>query len=151
MARMSFGSKAGKVQTRTVAGPAPVKSPEEVVRELKEAARKPVGEDYRERSLELHGVVCGRCGRDFEGKNRQLLTVHHKDGNHHNNPPDGSNWENLCVYCHEDSHSRGELGQYAGGARYRDDRAIAHADPDVGGGALGALFQRALEQKKHRR
>ena len=35
-----------------------------------------------------------------------------KDGNHDNNPPDGSNWENLCVYCHEDVHSRGLLGDY---------------------------------------
>jgi len=43
----------------------------------------------------------------LEEKNRQLLTVHHKDGNRNNNPPDGSNWENLCVYCHEDEHSRG--------------------------------------------
>jgi hypothetical protein len=23
-----------------------------------------------------------------------------------NNPPDGSNWENLCVYCHDDEHHR---------------------------------------------
>jgi hypothetical protein len=40
------------------------------------------------------------------------LTVHHRDGNHHNNPPDGSNWENLCVHCHDDEHSRGVLGEY---------------------------------------
>jgi cytochrome c553 len=38
--------------------------------------------------------------------------VHHKDGNHLNNPPDGSNWENLCVYCHEDEHTRELLGKY---------------------------------------
>ena len=25
---------------------------------------------------------------------------------------DGSNWENLCVYCHEDEHSRSVLGDY---------------------------------------
>jgi hypothetical protein len=29
-----------------------------------------------------------------------------------NNPPDGSNWENLCVYCHDDEHSRDLLGEY---------------------------------------
>ena len=29
-----------------------------------------------------------------------------------NNPPDGSNWENLCIYCHDDEHSRGLLGDY---------------------------------------
>jgi hypothetical protein len=34
------------------------------------------------------------------------LTVHHKDHNHDNNPPDGSNWENLCVYCHDNEHQR---------------------------------------------
>jgi predicted HNH restriction endonuclease len=76
--------------------------------------RSPAG-DYRERSLKIHGLVCAKCGREFTGKNRRLLTVHHKDGNHHNNPADGSNWENLCVYCHEDEHSRGLLGDYLRG------------------------------------
>ncbi len=41
-----------------------------------------------------------------------MLTVHHIDGNPNNNPPDGSNWENLCVYCHDDEHSRQLLGEY---------------------------------------
>ena len=36
----------------------------------------------------------------------QELTVHHKDHNHDNNPLDGSNWELLCIYCHENEHSR---------------------------------------------
>ena len=68
--------------------------------------------DYRERSLRIHGLICAKCAREFDDKNRHLLTVHHKDGNHQNNPPDGSNWENLCIYCHEDEHSRGLLGEY---------------------------------------
>jgi hypothetical protein len=34
------------------------------------------------------------------------LTVHHKDHNHDNNPPDGSNWELLCVYCHDYEHTK---------------------------------------------
>ncbi|MBZ0095228.1 MAG: YajD family HNH nuclease, partial [Sulfuricella sp.] len=34
------------------------------------------------------------------------LTVHHKDHNHDNNPLDGSNWELLCLYCHDNEHSR---------------------------------------------
>ena len=34
------------------------------------------------------------------------LTVHHRDHNHDNNPVDGSNWELLCVYCHDNEHSR---------------------------------------------
>ena len=59
---------------------------------------------YRERALALYPNVCGRCGRDFQGKDLKELTVHHKDHNHDNNPPDGSNWELLCVYCHDDEH-----------------------------------------------
>jgi len=61
---------------------------------------------YRERSLKIHPWVCAKCSREFTTKNLRLLTVHHKDHNHDNNPPDGSNWENLCVYCHENEHSR---------------------------------------------
>jgi hypothetical protein len=68
--------------------------------------------NYRERSLRIHGLICAKCGREFTHRNRQLLTVHHKDGNPGNNPADGSNWENLCVYCHEDEHSRKRLGDY---------------------------------------
>ena len=86
------------------------KSMDEVIKELK----KPLfpQSDYRERSLKIHGLICAKCGRDFDHTNRHLLTVHHKDGNPRNNPPDGSNWENLCVYCHDDEHSRELLGKY---------------------------------------
>jgi len=86
------------------------KSVADIVRELKEKSSPK--NDYREMSLKLHGLICAKCGREFEPKDRHLLTVHHKDGNHGNNPADGSNWENLCVYCHEDEHSRGLLGDY---------------------------------------
>ena len=78
---------------------------EDAVRELKQRAASPGG--YRERSLELYGLICAKCAREFDVKDKHLLTVHHKDGNHDNNPPDGSNWENLCVYCHDDEHHRG--------------------------------------------
>jgi len=61
---------------------------------------------YRERALKLFPWVCGRCGREFSGKKLRELTVHHRDHNHDNNPPDGSNWELLCIYCHENEHSR---------------------------------------------
>jgi len=88
------------------------KSVGDIVRELRQAGT-PLS-DYRERSLKIHGLICAKCGREFEYKDRNLLTVHHKDGNHRNNPSDGSNWENLCVYCHEDEHSRGMLGDYLG-------------------------------------
>jgi hypothetical protein len=89
-----------------------------LVREATEAARARA-QGYRERSLALHGWICAKCTREFERANLHLLTVHHKDGNHHNNPPDGSNWENLCVDCHEDEHSRGLLGDYVTG---QDDK-----------------------------
>ena len=61
---------------------------------------------YREQALKLFPNVCGRCGREFSGKRLRELTVHHRDHNHDHNPPDGSNWELLCLYCHENEHSR---------------------------------------------
>jgi len=61
---------------------------------------------YRERALKLFPWICGRCAREFDRSNVQQLTVHHRDHNHHNNPADGSNWELLCVYCHDNEHSR---------------------------------------------
>jgi len=81
------------------------------------AESKPGNASYREQSLKLHGWICAKCGREFERHNLHLLTVHHKDGNHHNNPPNGSNWENLCVYCHDDEHSRLILAEYLNGKR----------------------------------
>jgi len=62
--------------------------------------------DYRNQALKILPWVCGKCGRDFSGKNLRELTVHHKDHNYKNNPPDGSNWELLCIYCHDNEHSR---------------------------------------------
>ena len=61
---------------------------------------------YRDQALKLFPWVCGRCSREFEGKRLRELTVHHRDHNHDNNPPDGSNWELLCIYCHDNEHSR---------------------------------------------
>ncbi len=61
---------------------------------------------YRERALKIFPWICARCGREFTGKKLRELTVHHKDHNHDNNPPDGSNWELLCIYCHDNEHSR---------------------------------------------
>jgi hypothetical protein len=72
-------------------------------------------QDYRARSLAIHGWICAKCAREFDESNLHLLTVHHRDGNHKNNPPDGSNWENLCAYCHDDEHSRGILADYLAG------------------------------------
>jgi len=61
---------------------------------------------YREQALKLFPWVCGRCGREFDRSNLQELTVHHRDHDHDNNPADGSNWELLCIYCHENEHAR---------------------------------------------
>lgn len=73
---------------------------------------------YREQALKLYPWVCGRCGREFSRENVQMLTVHHRDHNHDNNPPDGSNWELLCLYCHDNEH-----------ARYLDQPAAPAAKP----------------------
>jgi len=69
-------------------------------------ARESREQGYRERALKLYPWVCGRCARTFDRSTVQQLTVHHRDHNHSNNPPDGSNWELLCVYCHDNEHSR---------------------------------------------
>jgi hypothetical protein len=62
--------------------------------------------EYREQALKILPWVCASCGRAFSGKKLRELTVHHKDHNYKNNPPDGSNWELLCLYCHDNEHSR---------------------------------------------
>lgn len=60
--------------------------------------------EYREQALKMYPHLCARCGREFSGKKLRELTVHHKDHNHDNNPTDGSNWELLCLYCHDNEH-----------------------------------------------
>jgi hypothetical protein len=69
---------------------------------------------YRARALKLLPHVCGHCGREFEGKRLRELTVHHKDGDHTNNPPDGSNWELLCFFCHDNEHGRNDVADALG-------------------------------------
>jgi 5-methylcytosine-specific restriction endonuclease McrA len=74
--------------------------------------------NYREKALKLYPHICGRCGREFEGKRLKELTVHHRDHDHEHNPPDGSNWELLCLYCHENEHARDQVADaYDGLAR----------------------------------
>ena len=63
---------------------------------------------YREKALKLYPWVCGRCTREFTHKTLSELTVHHKNHDHDDNPADGSNWELLCLYCHDNEHSRHE-------------------------------------------
>ncbi len=78
---------------------------DEVLREARrDDAKRAAG--YRAQALKLYPWVCGNCARTFTHANLQLLEVHHKNGNHNDNPPDGSNWELLCTYCHEHEHSK---------------------------------------------
>jgi len=85
-------------------------------------------QDYRERALKLYPWICGRCTREFTRTNLQQLTVHHRDHNHDNNPSDGSNWELLCVYCHDNEHSR-HLEAAAGGSSSSSNNAPATHNP----------------------
>jgi hypothetical protein len=92
---------------------------DEILRAARRAeAKRALG--YRAQALKLFPWVCGKCAREFTPANLQLLEVHHKNGNHDDNPPDGSNWELLCTYCHENEHSK--MKDAAG--RAADDSAI---------------------------
>jgi hypothetical protein len=88
-------------------------------------SREQRDQDYREQALKLYPWICGRCAREFNRQNLHELTVHHRDHNHDNNPPDGSNWELLCLYCHDNEHQRHEeaLAQGGGGASYKQNAA----------------------------
>jgi predicted HNH restriction endonuclease len=78
---------------------------DQVILEARRNAEKRAA-GYRAQALKLFPWVCGQCARTFTHSNLQLLEVHHKNGNHDDNPPDGSNWELLCTYCHEHEHSK---------------------------------------------
>ncbi|MFT5131552.1 MAG: hypothetical protein ACI9SC_000010 [Gammaproteobacteria bacterium] len=64
------------------------------------------GHSYRDLALKMYPWICGKCSREFTRENLSELTVHHKDHNHDNNTSDGSNWELLCLYCHDNEHAR---------------------------------------------
>jgi hypothetical protein len=94
--------------------PAPVNGPDANIEELRRE-RERRAKTYRERALKLFPWICGRCSREFEGKRLRELTVHHRDHNHDNNPPDGSNWELLCIYCHDNEHARYVDAEFSSG------------------------------------
>ncbi|MBB3343051.1 YajD family HNH nuclease [Luteimonas sp. RC10] len=84
---------------------------------------------YRERALKLYPWICGRCAREFTRANLRELTVHHRNHNHDDNPADGSNWELLCVYCHDNEHAR-QLDHTGVSARNAEDvPAAATSNP----------------------
>ena len=75
---------------------------------IADAVRNRLGREagYREQALKIYPWICGRCAREFTHQNLRELTVHHRNHNHDDNPSDGSNWELLCLYCHDNEHSR---------------------------------------------
>ncbi len=93
---------------------------------------------YREKALKLYPWICGRCSREFTRENLRELTVHHRDHNHDNNPEDGSNWELLCLYCHDNEHQRLLEGAH-GSAGSKDVQATATHAPFA---ALGDLLKK---------
>ena len=86
-------------------------------------------QSYREQALKIYPWICGRCGREFTHANLRELTVHHRDHNHDNNPADGSNWELLCLYCHDNEHQRQLEGAGGSTGTVRDGRSIATHSP----------------------
>jgi 5-methylcytosine-specific restriction endonuclease McrA len=78
---------------------------DDIVRAARRSAEQRAA-GYRSQALKMYPWVCGVCGRTFTHSTLQLLEVHHRNGNHDDNPPDGSNWELLCTYCHEHEHSK---------------------------------------------
>ena len=77
---------------------------------------------YRAQALKLYPWICARCGREFSGTKLRELTVHHKDHNHDHNPPDGSNWELLCLYCHDNEHARHQVADAYGAGSASEER-----------------------------
>ncbi|MCB1749726.1 MAG: HNH nuclease family protein [Gammaproteobacteria bacterium] len=86
-------------------------------------ARETRERGYREQALKLYPWVCGRCAREFTHANLHELTVHHRDHDHDNNPPDGSNWELLCLYCHDNEHQRRLEAGRGGSAEGKGEQA----------------------------
>ena len=107
-----------------------MKDPSKLDRIVADARRAALerGQSYRERALKIYPWICGRCAREFTSKNLRELTVHHRDHNHDNNPPDGSNWELLCLYCHDNEHQKLlEAATGAGGGKSEVKPAATHS------------------------
>ena len=117
--------------------------PSKLDRILAEARRnaKEREQSYREQALKIYPWICGRCGREFTHVNLRELTVHHRDHNHDNNPPDGSNWELLCVYCHDNEHQR-QLEAAGGGSNTFGNRSSSATHSPF------ANLKEMLERKK---
>ena len=86
-------------------------------------------EAYREKALKMYPWICGRCCREFNRENLRELTVHHRDHDHDNNPSDGSNWELLCMYCHDNEHSRLVDAHSAAGGAVEKQSSVSTYQP----------------------
>ena len=117
---------------------------DQIVAQAKKAQQERA-RSYREQALKILPWICGRCAREFGRERLRELTVHHKDGNHDNNPPDGSNWELLCVYCHENEHARVEDSKFekSGSDPKRKNQEKPGSDPKAANPK--AATHRALE------
>lgn len=131
------------MKRKPTVAPSSPQSIDDALKSMKEANRKR-SQEYRERSLAVHGAICGRCGREFGVKDIHLLTVHHKDNNPANNPADGSNWENLCVYCHDAEHSRELLSDFEDGSQ--SISSPASPKPSGGMGTFADLLANARKK-----
>lgn len=86
-------------------------------------------QSYRGQALKLYPWICGRCVREFTNTNLTELTVHHRNHNHDDNPADGSNWELLCVYCHDNEHQRFEETRFDSSSGNSDNAALGAHNP----------------------
>lgn len=109
-----------------------------VAQSRRERERREQG--YREQALKMYPWICGRCGREFDRKNVHELTVHHRNHDHDYNPLDGSNWELLCLYCHDNEHQR-QLEAAGGAGAESDEQKGATHNPF-------ADLKRMLDEKK---
>ena len=103
---------------------------------------------YRERALAILPHVCALCGREFDGKRLRELTVHHKDHNHDNNPPDGSNWELLCIYCHDEMHARADHARWVAEADTAEPQPAQPATAAAGYKPFAGLDALLARKKK---
>jgi hypothetical protein len=117
----------------------PTNRVDQIVLDARRAAEKRE-QSYREQALKIYPWICGRCTREFTRANLRELTVHHRDHNHENNPPDGSNWELLCLYCHDNEHQR-QLEAAGGGGNGKAGGCVATHSPF-------AALKDLLEKKK---
>jgi hypothetical protein len=68
---------------------------------------------------------CTRISAHGAAANSRARNCASKDHNHDNNPPDGSNWELLCLYCHDNEHQE-----------YLDEETFGKAGPSGSKGPI---------------